>query len=389
MTRTLYDTTKHFQKFQLKDDLHLVSGKVLSKAEVAYQTYGTLNSDKSNAILVCHGFTADQFAACPHPITKKPGWWSGLIGSGKAIDTDKYFVISTNVLGGAMGSTSPCTINPETGKFYGIDFPVITITDMMQAQLKLLDHFGIDQLLCGVGGSMGGMQLLELARLATDRVKAIIPIASSWRYSAQNIAFHEIGRRAVMSDPDWHGGDYLNQGIAPTRGLSLARMVAHITYMSEKSLQKKFGRNLQAQTSFSYNLEPDFQIESYLQYQGSTFVERFDANCYLYLTRALDYFDLTIHASHQLHKSCENCDRKSLSEVYKGTKTKFCFIAFTTDWLFPPSESKNIVRALNAIDADVSFVVIDSDKGHDAFLLDHPEMISAVQGFLKGLSDGY
>jgi len=381
----LHEATKDFQKYQLPYDLNLVSGKILPKPHIAYETYGTLNANKSNAILICHGFTGDQFAASQHPITKKEGWWQGLIGSGKAIDTDHYFVISTNVIGGAMGSTSPCTINPNTGQFYGVEFPLITITDMMNAQLGLLDYFGIDTLLCAVGGSMGGMQILELARFATDRVKAIIPIACSWRHSAQNIAFNEIGRRAVMSDPDWHKGDYLNHNLKPSRGLSLARMVAHITYMSEQSLQQKFGRNLQTQEFFSYNLEPDFQVENYLQYQGTSFVERFDANCYLYLTRALDYFDLTTHSSDPASHN-NICNKKSLREVFQHTKTKFCFIAFTTDWLFPPSESQDMVRALNAIDCDVSFVVIDSNKGHDSFLLDHPEMLSAVKGFLNGIA---
>lgn len=380
----LYEITKNFQKYQLPYDLHLVSGKILPKPYIAYETYGTLNSDKSNAILVCHGFTGDQFSASIHPVTQKDGYWQGLIGSNKAIDTDKYFIISTNVIGGAMGSTSPCTINPETGTFYGTDFPMITITDMMNAQISLLDYFGIDSLLCGIGGSMGGMQILELARLATHRVKSVIPIACSWRYSAQNIAFHEIGRRAIMSDPNWCDGNYLNQNCFPSRGLSLARMVAHITYMSEQSLHQKFGRSLQTQEKFSYNLEPDFQIESYLQHQGSSFVERFDANCYLYLTRALDYFDLTqtVLQSDIKHKNYKNC----LADVFQNTKTKFCFIAFTTDWLFPPSESKDMVRALNAVGAEVSYVVIDNDKGHDSFLLDVPEMLSAVKGFLNGVA---
>ena len=382
----LYEATKDFQKYQLPHDLHLVSGKILTKPVIAYEIYGTLNAAKSNAILVCHGFTGDQFCVSKHPITQKDGYWQELIGAGKAIDTDKYCVISTNVIGGAMGSTSPCTINPLTNKFYGTDFPMITITDMMNAQLGLLDYLQIDSLLCAIGGSMGGMQVLELARLASRRVKSVIPIACSWRYSAQNIAFHEIGRRAIMSDPDWCGGDYLNRNFSPTRGLSLARMVAHITYMSEQSLQKKFGRNLQAQESFSYNLDTDFQIESYLHHQGSSFVERFDANCYLYLTRALDYFDLTQNSMYynddNNHHNYKNC----LADVFADTKTKFCFIAFNSDWLFPPTESKDMVRALNAVGAEVSFVVIDSDKGHDSFLLDDPEMLGAVKGFLNGIA---
>lgn len=384
----LYEATKDFQKYQLTFDLQLVSGKILPKPVIAYETYGVLNEAKNNAILVCHGFTGDQFCASQHPITQKSGYWQGLIGAGKPIDTDKYFVISTNVIGGAMGSTSPCTINPQTGKFYGTDFPLITITDMMNAQLGLLDYLKIDSLLCAVGGSMGGMQVLELARIAPNRVKSAIPIACSWRYSAQNIAFHEIGRRAIMSDPDWCSGDYLNQNLSPTRGLSLARMVAHITYMSEQSLQQKFGRNLQTQESFSYNFDADFQIESYLHHQGSSFVERFDANCYLYLTRALDYFDLT-QTSPQYddkhHHNYKNC----LADIFASMQTKFCFIAFSTDWLFPPAESKDMVRAVNTVGGEVSFVVIDSDKGHDSFLLDDPQMLCAVKGFLDGVATQY
>jgi homoserine O-acetyltransferase len=382
----LYDITKNFQKYQLPYNLELVSGKKLFKPSIAYETYGTLNADKSNAILVCHGFTGDQFAASEHPITNKEGYWSCLIGAGKSIDTNHFFVISTNVIGGAMGSTSPCTINPETGKFYGTDFPLITITDMVNAQIGLLDYLGIDTLLCAIGGSMGGMQVLELARLVTHRVKSVIPIAASWRYSAQNIAFNEIGRRAVMSDPDWQNGHYIHNNTVPSRGLSLARMVGHITYMSEQSLHQKFGRNLQTQEKFSFNLEPDFQIENYLQYQGSTFVERFDANCYLYLTRALDYFDLTTHSTHISGNNTDDSHKKSLREVFQNTKTKFCFIAFSTDWLFPPSESQHMVRALNALDCDVSFVVIDSDKGHDSFLLNHPEMLNVIKGFLNEIA---
>jgi len=386
MVKALHEITENFQKYQLPYDLQLVSGKTLHKPKIAYETYGTLNADKTNAILICHGFTGDQFSASTHPITQKSGWWEGVIGINKPIDTNKYFVISTNVIGGAMGSTSPCTINPETQKPYGIEFPFITITDMVNAQIGLLDYFNIETLFCAIGGSMGGMQVLELARLATDRVKAVMPIAASWRFSAQNIAFNEIGRRAVMSDPNWQNGHYIHNNKQPNLGLSLARMVAHVTYMSEQSLHQKFGRNLQADANFSYNFEPDFQIESYLQHQGISFVERFDANCYLYLTRALDYFDLTMHALPVYNQTAEYCNKKNISEVYRDTKTKFCFIAFTTDWLFPPSESQEMMRALNAVDCDVSFVIIDSDRGHDSFLLDHPDMLSAIDGFLQRIA---
>jgi homoserine O-acetyltransferase/O-succinyltransferase len=354
--------------------LTLDCGAELGPFTVAYQTYGTLNAERSNAILVCHALTGDQHVANPHPITGKPGWWNHMVGPGRPLDTNRYFIISQNVLGGCMGTTGPKEINPATGKPYGLDFPVITIGDMVRAQAMLLDHLGIDNLFCVLGGSMGGMQVLQWAVDYPDRVFAAIPIAAAANHSAQNIAFHEVGRQAIMADPDWRGGDYLNQGVKPHAGLAVARMAAHVTYLSETALQKKFGRNLQDREAISYGFDADFQVESYLRHQGSTFVERFDANSYLYTTRAMDYFDLAR-------------DHGTLIKAFEDTKTRFCIVSFTSDWLFPTSESRVVVRALNAVAANVSFVEIESDKGHDSFLLDVPEFFATLRGFLSGAAE--
>ena len=342
----------------------------LAPYQIAYQTYGRLNADKSNAILICHALTGDQHVASPHPVTGRPGWWDIMIGPGKPIDTDRYFVICPNILGGCMGTTGPASTNPETGKPWGLDFPVITIRDMVAAQVRLVDHLGIDQLFAVVGGSMGGMQVLEWASRYKERVFAAIPIATAAWHSAQNIAFHEVGRQAVMADPEWSEGRYLELGRVPRNGLSVARMAAHITYLSEEALQRKFGRNLQDRTAKTFSFSADFQVESYLRHQGSTFVDRFDPNSYLYITRAMDYFDLA--ADHG----------DVLANAFRGTRTRFCVVSFTSDWLYPTRESKEIVQALNAVAANVSFVEVVSDKGHDAFLLDEPELFQAVRGFL-------
>ena len=352
--------------------IRLDCGVEIGPITVAYRTYGTLNSQKSNAILICHALTGDHHLADPHPITGKPGWWSELVGPGRVFDTDKYFLICSNVLGGCMGTTGPAEINPATGRAWGLDFPVITIGDMVQVQARLVDHLGIDQLFCVVGGSMGGMQVLEWAQNYPDRVFSAIPIAAAARHSAQNIAFHEVGRQAIVADPDWCDGNYLEQGKRPHRGLAVARMAAHITYLSEPALHQKFGRNLQNRESVAYGFDADFQVESYLRHQGSTFVDRFDANSYLYITRAMDYFDL----------AAENGG--TLANAFRGTRTRFCVISFSSDWLFPTSESRSVVHALNAVAANVSFVEVKSDKGHDAFLLDEPEFHATLSGFLEG-----
>ena len=352
-------------------ELKLESGATLSPFTIAYESYGTLNADKSNAILVCHALTGDQYVASTHPVTGKEGWWETLVGPGKPIDTDKYFVICSNVLGGCMGSTGPASINPETGKTYGLDFPVITIGDMVNAQVHLIDHLGIEQLFAVIGGSMGGMQVLQWASKYSERVFSAIPIATAARHSSQNIAFHEVGRQAVMADPEWKGGRYLEESTNPRKGLAVARMAAHITYLSDEALHSKFGRNLQEREKITFGFDADFQVESYLRHQGFRFVDRFDANSYLYITRAMDYFDLfTEHDG-------------VLAGAFKETQTRFCVVSFTSDWLFPTRESRQIVHALTANAANVSFVDIESDKGHDAFLLNEPEMFSAIEGFIS------
>jgi len=353
------------------EPLRLDCQQDLAPFSIAYQTYGSLNSDKSNAILVCHALTGDQHVANRHPITGKTGWWETLVGPGKPIDTDRFFVICPNILGGCMGSTGPESINPATGAPYGLGFPVITIGDMVGAQVRLIDHLGIDKLFAVIGGSMGGMQVLEWASRHGDRVYAAVPIATAAWHSPQNIAFHEVGRQAVMADPNWCGGNYYAHGKVPRNGLAVARMAAHITYLSEEALHEKFGRNLQNRDARTFSFDADFQVESYLRHQGSTFVDRFDANSYLFITRAMDYFDL----------AAEHGD--VLANAFKGTRTRFCVVSFTSDWLYPTRESREIVQALNAVAANVSFVEIESNKGHDAFLLDEPEFFNTVRGFIN------
>jgi len=355
--------------------LALESGARLDRLQIAYQTYGTLNAAKSNAVLICHALTGDQHVASENPVTRKPGWWINMIGPGKPIDTNRYFVICSNVIGGCMGSSGPANTDAVTGMPFGTDFPVITISDMVRAQARLIDHLGIETLLGVVGGSMGGMQVLEWAARHPQRVFSAIPIATAAHHSAQNIAFHEVGRQAVMADPNWRGGRYLEEGTFPRNGLSVARMAAHITYLSEDALQGKFGRNLQERSAKTFSFDADFQIESYLRYQGSTFVDRFDANSYLYITRAMDYFDM------------EADNGGKLANAFHGTRTRFCVVSFTSDWLYPTRESRDIVRALNAVAANVSFVEIESDKGHDAFLLDEPELFQTVSGFLGAAAE--
>jgi homoserine O-acetyltransferase/O-succinyltransferase len=357
--------------FPAEQPLPLDCGQALGPFTIAYQTYGRLNASKTNAILICHALTGDQHVANVHPVTGKDGWWVTLIGPGKPIDTDRFFVICSNILGGCMGSTGPASINPATGQAWGLDFPVITIGDMVDAQVRLIDHLGIDQLFSVVGGSMGGMQVLEWASRHPKRLFSAVPIATAAWHSAQNIAFHEVGRQAVMADPEWAGGRYTAENRVPKRGLAVARMAAHITYLSEDALQEKFGRNLQNRAAPSFSFEPDFQIESYLRHQGSSFVDRFDANSYLYITRAMDYFDLA--AAHN----------DVLANAFRGTTLRYLVVSFTSDWLYPTRESKEIVQALNAVAANVSFVEIASAKGHDAFLLEEPELFATVTGFLN------
>jgi homoserine O-acetyltransferase len=369
--RTLEVNRPSSASLDVRTPLKLDSGRTLDSYRIAYQTYGMLNADKSNAVLVMHALTGDQYVASHHPVTGKPGWWETLVGPGKPIDTERFFVICPNVLGGCMGSTGPASTNPGTGKPWGLDFPVITIGDMVDAQVPLIDHFGIDKLFCAIGGSMGGMQVLAWAARHKDRLFSAVPIATAAWHSSQNIAFHEVGRQAVMADPEWAQGRYLELGKEPRNGLAVARMAAHITYLSEEALQRKFGRNLQDLAAKSFSFNADFQVESYLRHQGSTFVDRFDANSYLYITRAIDYFDLRAEYG------------DVLANAFKDTRTRFCVVSFTSDWLYPTRESREIVQALNAVAANVSFVEIESDKGHDAFLLDEPEMFATISGFLN------
>ena len=355
--------------------LKLDCGVKLGPFTVAYQTYGALNADKSNAVLVCHALSGDQYVASTHPTTGKPGWWHILVGPGRPLDPDRYFIVCANVLGGCMGTVGPSSPNPETGKPYGLGFPVITIGDMVHAQAMLLDYLGIAKVFCVIGGSMGGMQALQWAAMYPERVFSAIPIACAARHSAQNIAFHEVGRQAIMADPEWRGGEYSLHHTTPRAGLAVARMAAHITYLSEAALRRKFGRKLQNRSAFTYGFDADFEVESYLRHQGTSFVERFDANSYLYITRAMDYFDMA--AEHG----------GVLAKTFTDTKVRFCLVSFTSDWLFPTSEMREIVHALNAVAADVSFVEIATDKGHDAFLLDEPELHATLGGFLNAAAE--
>ncbi len=359
------------RRVTLPGPLRLDGGATLGPIDIAYETYGELAADGGNAILICHALTGDQHVASAHPRTGKPGWWTRLVGPGKPIDPARHFVICSNVLGSCMGSTGPASIDPSTGQPWGMRFPVITIRDMVGAQALLLDHLGVGRLMAVVGGSMGGMQALSWPATLPDRVGAAVVIASTARHSAQNIAFHEVGRQAIMADPNWQGGDYYRAD-PPSAGLAVARMAAHITYLSEAGLTEKFGRKLQARDAKGFGFDADFQVESYLRHQGLSFVDRFDANSYLYITRALDYFDLA-----EEHDGL-------LANAFRATAARFCLVSFDTDWLYPTADSRTIVHALNAAGRAVSFVELSSPYGHDAFLLDSPELNRVVDGFLRG-----
>ncbi len=359
------------RRVTLPGPLRLDGGATLGAIDIAYETYGEIAADGGNAILICHALTGDQHVASAHPRTGKPGWWTRLVGPGKPIDPARHFVICSNVLGSCMGSTGPASVDPSTGQPWGMRFPVITIRDMVRAQALLLDHLGVARLLAVVGGSMGGMQALSWPATFPDRVGAAVVIASTARHSAQNIAFHEVGRQAIMADPNWQGGDY-HRGDPPSAGLAVARMAAHITYLSEAGLTEKFGRKLQARDAKGFGFDADFQVESYLRHQGLSFVDRFDANSYLYITRALDYFDLA-----EEHGGL-------LANAFRTTAARFCLVSFDTDWLYPTADSRTIVHALNAAGRAVSFVELSSPYGHDAFLLDSPELNRVVDGFLRG-----
>ncbi len=362
---------------RLDEGIMLECGVKLDSHTVAYRTYGILNAAKSNAVLVCHALTGDQYVAEQHPITGKPGWWDLVVGPGGPLDTDRFFVICANILGGCMGSTGPVDLKPDgSGERWGTDFPAVTVRDMVRAQKQLIDHLGIERLFAVIGGSLGGMQALQWVASYPDVVFAALPIATAAYHSAQNIAFNEVGRQAIFADPNWANGQYWKTGRIPAQGLAVARMCAHITYLSEEALTRKFGRRLQnAPKSPSEAIAlfgEMFEVESYLRHQGSTFVQRFDANSYLTITRATDYFDLA--ADYQ----------GDLANAFRGTKTRFLLASFTSDWLYPTAESRSIARALNRAGANVSFVEFPSDKGHDAFLLDEPDFHRTLAGFLRG-----
>ena len=350
--------------------LPLDSGRQLAGVTIAYETVGELAEDRANAILIFHALTGDQFVASPHPVTGKPGWWDRMVGPGKPIDTDRFHVICANVIGGCMGSTGPASASAD-GAPYAMGFPVITVRDMVRAQVALLDALGIGHLYAVVGGSMGGMLALSLAANWPQRASRVLAIATTARHSAQNIAFHEVGRQAIMADPAWAGGEYYGAKIGPEKGLAVARMAAHITYLSEAGLTGKFGRRLQDREAKSFGFDADFQIESYLRHQGISFTGRFDANSYLYITRAMDYFDLA-----EDHGGM-------LASAFAGSSARFCLVSFDTDWLYTTADMREIVHALNAVAAPVSFVELSAPYGHDSFLLEVPALDRVVKGFLE------
>ncbi|MFC1479871.1 homoserine O-acetyltransferase [Candidatus Omnitrophota bacterium] len=349
------------------EEFVLESGIKLSELKIAYETYGKLNASKTNAVLICHALSGDAHAAGFHHGEKKPGWWDDMIGPGKAFDTKKYFIISPNVIGSCKGSSGPNSINPSTGKPYGLSFPIVSIKDMVDAQKKLIDFLNIKKLLSVCGGSMGGMQALQWAVSYPETVFSCIPIATTYKHSAQQIAFDEVGRQAIMADPAWNGGDYYEKA-HPSAGLAVARMVGHITYMSNASMEQKFGRILKKE-QLGYEFSTEFEVEGYLRYRGDNFVKRFDANSYLYITKAMDYFDLQ--------------QDKKLNQAFKGSKVRFLIIAFSSDWLYPPFQSKEIVRALKMNGMDVTYCEISSDCGHDAFLLEFDEETKLIKHFLN------
>ena len=357
----------YFENINLK----LESGDIIDSFKLAFKTYGKLNADKTNAILVCHALTGDQYVAGNNPITGREGWWSRMVGPNKPIDTNKFFVICSNVLGGCAGSTGPKELQNGSDVAYGGNFPSVTIKDMVKAQYLLIESLNIEKLFSVIGGSMGAMQALQWAIDFPDKILNIIHIAGALKHSAQNIAFHEVGRQAIMSDPIWKNGKYFENNEVPERGLSVARMIAHITYLSENAMHRKFGRKLQSRDIISFGFDADFQVESYLRYQGKSFVERFDANSYLYLTRAMDYFD---------H---DETFRKNIEFSHNpNNHLKYLIVSFTSDWLFPTIESKMIVNQLNSLSREVSFLEIDTDKGHDSFLLEEPQLDDVIKGFL-------
>jgi homoserine O-acetyltransferase/O-succinyltransferase len=357
------------------EEMQLESGEKLGPITIAYETYGTLSPEKDNVILIAHAFSGDSHVAGFYKDDveqKNPGWWESMVGPGKGIDTNKYFVICSNVIGGCMGSTGPSSINPETGKPYGLDFPVVTIDDMVKGQKALIDHLQIPKLMAIIGGSVGGMQILQWCVRYPDMVGAAIAIATTLRHSALAIAFNEVARQAIMADPSWNHGNYYNNQ-APNLGLAVARMIGHVTYLSDEAMRRKFGRRLQDKTNFSFDFDIDFQVESYLRYQGNKFVERFDANSLLYITKASDFFDLV-----------ENQEAKHSHADFKKTDAKFLVISYSSDWLYPTYQAKELVQTLKRSGNDVSFCEIEADAGHDAFLIPDERLNKLIRGFLDG-----
>ncbi len=366
-----FTTTKYFRT---KEPLPLESLESLSEVTIAYETYGELNPERTNAVLICHALSGNAHAAGYHQGANKPGWWEIMIGPGKGIDTNKYFVICTNILGSCMGTTGPSSINPNSASPYGLRFPVITISDMVKAQKLLVDFLGISRLLAVIGGSVGGMQTMEWSIRYPEMVFGAVPLATTQRHSALAIAFNEVARQSIMADPNWQNGDYYGHK-KPDLGLAVARMIGHITYLSDEALRNKFGRRLQDKKDFSFNFDADFQVESYLRYQGKKFVERFDANSFLYITKAADYFDLA-------HKPTNKTAGFSFAEA----KAKYLVISFTSDWLYPTRESRALVKAMKKNNLDVSFCEIEAQWGHDAFLLENKRLEILLNGFLARMS---
>lgn len=352
------------------NEMTLESGARLGPVTLAYETYGTLNQDKSNVVLVLHALSGDSHAAGYYSAEdEKPGWWDNMVGPGKGIDTNKYFVICSNILGSCMGTTGPASVNPKGGRPYGLDFPVVTIGDMVDAQKVLMDHLGISKILTVIGGSIGGMQVLEWCARYPEMVIGAIPLATTTKHSALAIAFNEVARQAIIADPNWQNGSYSNS--KPDRGLAVARMIGHITYLSDESMRQKFGRRLQDKSDFSFNFDIDFQVESYLRYQGNKFVNRFDANSFLYITKAADYYDMD-----QQHGA------GSVVKAFSKTRAKFLVVSFTSDWLYPTYQSKAMVKAMKKNGLDVSFCEVEARWGHDAFLLSTEQLTVLIGGFL-------
>lgn len=356
-----------------QNGLALDSGVSFGPVDVAYETYGQLNAGKTNAIILFHALSGGAHAAGFHEGARKPGWWDTMVGPGKVFDTDRYFVICSNVIGGCYGTTGPMSINPETGKHYGLSFPVITVRDMVNVIIKLLDFLKIEKVLAAAGGSMGGMLALQLAVGHPDRVASTIGIATSHQHSAQQIAFNEVARQSIMADLAWNKGDYYESD-GPRVGLAIARMIGHVTYLSDQGMQQKFGRRLRDREKFGYDFSLDFEVESYLQYQGNSFVDRFDANSMLYLTKALDYFDLGSYY-------------KSLTDAFSNAKCLFLLIAFSSDWLYPPHQLKDVARAIRRSGGDATYYEISSDYGHDAFLIDYERQAPLIRSFLERAQD--